>query len=450
MPDSGSAGLSRRELLQLLGAALGGVALSSCGTETRAYGTPLPNGFQYYPVFSPGQGLLPDVVELSGGVLINDHSEILFHGRTAAGETGIYELTMDYSGSTAKVVSSRTIVATGQVLEDGRKVGHIGAGDTNRHGNFAVIIGSEFDGQAGSAVGSVPAVYLETGKGGLQRVLGFLDPLPDGTRIGGVLGDLDLHDDNDLLLVAHSVHKTEGARQGVYFLPQCQLANSRRLLHADQLIPSMSGVIQGFGLIDMDDGGFFAVQAYGDRPHTAGSLGAQTVGGPAHGGSLVLSGNVRLPSHPIGVARHSKALGSADAQRVGETVFGPRVGSAGELATVTHLTDPHQILSVNGQQVAETGTSSPGGRPILGISAPVLGGPGLLYYSLLTPAGMELCVSNGLDRRSILASGDRIEGRTVDTILHGYHAEQADEEGRIVAYVEFEDAPPALIIGIPS
>ena len=88
-------------------------------------------------------------------------------------------------------------------------------------------------------------------------------------------------------------------------------------------------------------------------------------------------------------------------------------------------------------------------QQIGGVSTSVLGPDGLLYYLLITQQGLELCVSNGQDRRTILARGDVINRLRADAIMHAFHSDQADSAGRIVFTVEFETGPRAIVVGIP-
>jgi len=91
----------------------------------------------------------------------------------------------------------------------------------------------------------------------------------------------------------------------------------------------------------------------------------------------------------------------------------------------------------------------------------VLGPDGLLYYLLITQQGLELCVTDGRNRRTILARGDTIGGLRVDAIMHAFHSDQADTAGRIAFTVEFDTSPGsrfgsgantgprAIVVGIP-
>src|SRR5437764_12708846 len=121
---------NRRDFLSLVGVALGGVIL----TRGSAYGFDgsggggagggaacLPNGYRVVRILTvegPGNPV-GRIARLDGGVMINDHSEILFHARNTDGKYGVYELTMDYSGSAPSVTGMRAVVEAGDTLPDG-------------------------------------------------------------------------------------------------------------------------------------------------------------------------------------------------------------------------------------------------------------------------------------------------------------------------------------------
>jgi hypothetical protein len=461
---------NRRDFLSLVGVALGGVVLtrgSAYGFDGGRWGgsgggSSLPNGYHFYRILTVnGTGSpLGRIARLDGGVMMNDHSEILFHARNTDGRYGIYELTMDYSGRAPVVAGMRTVVEEGDTLPDGRKVGKIARGDTNANGNFAAVIETTKD---------TPGVYVEKNKGGLQPLARFLDPIPaGGGSFGGSFGDLDLHDNDDLLLVGRFSGNDRQNYQGLFHLPGSQSSDTGELLiRTGQLVPQTGAVLTAIGLIGLHNGGNYVAQMYGmipnrvSRPRRSGpttdAVGVQqTVSQPTalfHGvlGSDVsqgtlLSASRRLPGTP--------------AQVRGETIYGPRV-RGNSVAHTTHLSNTSQRLTFNGHVIAQTGGFSPLKQQIAGVSTSVMGPNGLLYYLLITQQGLELCVSNGRSSRTMLARGDVIGGMRVDPIMHAFHSDQADSAGRIAFTVEFNTGPPApwasglntghraIVVGIP-
>src|SRR5436305_1762596 len=87
---------NRRDFLSLVGVALGGVILTrgsaygfdgGGGGGSAAAAGALPNGFRFYRILTVGGNRQPvgRVARLDGGVMINDHSEIVFHARNTDG-----------------------------------------------------------------------------------------------------------------------------------------------------------------------------------------------------------------------------------------------------------------------------------------------------------------------------------------------------------------------------
>ena len=81
---------TRRDFLKLSGTALGCALLGSaygCGDGGGGGGSdPLPNGYRFYRIYSPGDlGLFPEVTGLSPQVLLNERGQVFFSGQTEAG-----------------------------------------------------------------------------------------------------------------------------------------------------------------------------------------------------------------------------------------------------------------------------------------------------------------------------------------------------------------------------
>ena len=73
---------------------------------------------------------------------------------------------------------------------------------------------------------------------------------------------------------------------------------------------------------------------------------------------------------------------------------------------------------------------------------------------MLLPAlhrrGLELCVSNGVEHRTLLSRGDKIDGKVVNTFIFGFHPEQVDSQGRCVIQVEFTDGTMSIVVAFPA
>jgi hypothetical protein len=457
-------GTTRRDFLSLLGTALGGIALSRGSAfgggrfgGGRSAPPPLPNGYRFFNVLTPGitdYGL--SLASVYGGVMINDHGEIVFHAQDTNGAYGVYELTMDYGGDIPAVIGARSVVRQGETLPGGKVVDSIRRGATNKHGNFAAVIQTE----------DTPGVYLQREKKELEPIIEFLDPAPEGMgHYGAAFGDIDLHDDDDMLVVAHFVDVEHDAEIGLFHLPgSIDSDRGRAILQTGDLIPETETPIANFGIVDIDDGGEYVAQLQGHKKRKKGRKRRKKAGkrdvdrmstsitdddDDRDGVTAVVRGNVNAPAARAAVAATSRRMVDGAPARVrGETVFGPRVGDDDTALTI-HRRDTVQVLTLNGQTITRSKARSPLGARIRAVSAPVLSPDGILYYLLITRLGLELCMSNGVDERTILARGDQIEGLPVNNILHAFHSQQADEAGRIVFAAEYEGRPNALVIGVP-
>ena len=454
---------SRRDFIRLLGGALGGVILAplaGCGgggntrDGRRLTDSPLPTGYQFFPIIDVGQ------TPITPGIMINDNAEILLYSvdQASAGDAvgSVLELTMDFSGSTPAIVNMRPIVSIGDTLADGRRVDRIGVADTNSKGNFIVVVDTYAPDLDSGTVENVSGVYMEQGKAGLESLVGFRDSIPGIGRYGGSFGDISLNDNNDALLVSHfTLDDAVQSQQGLIHLPKADPLEAEVALQTGDLIPQSNGIIRSFGLTDMNTAGQYVVQVYGDAVGSG-----ESVLQP----SALLQGEVGTVN-PMTLLCASASLDPADPEVVGESVFGPRISDSNVSAYVHHTSADFHSLSGRTDTVSkiitEVGATSPLSSAVQGLSAPVLGQDGLIYQLIYTDIGrngpgVELIVSNGAENRTLLANKDiTYQGLPLINILHGFHTKQVDAIGRIVFMAEFGDGienganTQALVIGIP-
>ena len=120
--------------------------------------------------------------------------------------------------------------------------------------------------------------------------------------------------------------------------------------------------------------------------------------------------------------------------------------------TVTGVveTDSGQHFFYASRVVLREGQLSPLGFPIMGFSGPVIGPAGAVAGHLFTQGGgEEIFVSNGQETRTILSSGTRLAGKTIEKMAFGLVRDQVDENGRIVLFASFTDKSQALLLGQP-
>lgn len=445
--------MKRRDFMKLMGGALGGVALASCGgrSSDEAPIAPIPNGYTFYKIASSGDPLPGGntLGAIPGAVMLNSANEVHFYGIDQTNTNGFYELLIDFNGSRPVVVQTRKVVREGDVLKDSKVVSRVNMGDTNRHGSFAATIQTD---------DNLSGLYLERGKQGLEPIAGFQTTLPGGGgKFGANFGDMDLHDNDDILIVSHfAPSDTAQGHQGLFHLPGGEVNQQGRIVTStrDQ-IPGTDGSLTGIGLIDMHDNGNYVMQAYGSNggqlQQTAKMLGASM---DAIAPSMLMGGNVTNPfsralkSTSPALKTLGKSVFMADVP-VGAIKYGPRIGANNNAAFVNHVNDNHQVLHYNGKQVVEVGSVTPLGNVIASLSAPVVGNDGLLYYQASTDKGLELMVYNGPELRTILSKDDLVDGSILRSFFHGFLPDQVDSSGRIVLTGDFEDGSTSIIIGIP-
>jgi hypothetical protein len=456
MPDR--IGPSRRDFLKLVGASLGGVMLTSCagggggtvsggggsGNSATAAPTPLPNGYQFYRLFTVGDRALPDVATVAPLVMMDGAGHVLFYSQDARGATSLKSLSVDYGGGRPSVIGARTLATVGQKIGDGRVISSLGSVDVDAQGRVALVL--NFDTTVGPPGQGPCAVAMERGEG-LETFLDYGDEVGGNNGLfGGDFGDLDIHD-GSLLLVARYGGGGETA-QGVVYVPASTLSGSQVVLSSSDQMPNADGAINGLGLIDLDDDGEFVAQAFGTTPFP---LKAQEEAPPFE--TAVIRGNVSHPTEARLLAaskglKTSRAL-AASPPPVGSSLYGPRIAANGITSNI--IEDGSGVLTLyrNGEAIAATGQASPGGSFIRGLVPAVINPSGLTFYELATDAGLELCLHNGSRSALLLSRGAALDDQVVDTIMYGFHTAQADPAGRIVGYVQTANGQESVLLGIP-
>ncbi|MBU0970854.1 MAG: hypothetical protein KKC20_09420 [Proteobacteria bacterium] len=446
--------IKRRDFIKLMGGALGAVALTSCRDSESSDEppiAPIPNGYIFYKIIS-SEDNLPDgniLDAIPGTVMLNDANEVFFYGVDQTDTNGFYELLMDFNGSRPTVERKRKVIREGDVLKDAKVVSQIKVADTNGLGSFATTVLTD---------DNYTSLYLEREKQGLEPVAGFLTPLPGGGgKFGANFGDLDLHNNNDILIVSHySPSDTIQGHQGLFYLPGGEINQQGRILTStrDQ-IPGTDAYLAGIGLIDMHDNGNYIMQTYGFNTSQLLQIGSGSGSLDEMAPSMLMSGNASSPASMV-MESVSPALPiirtSASSMAVlptGAVKYGPRIGASNNTAFVYDVNDNHQVLHYKGKRVVEVGSLTPLGNVIVSFSAPVVGSDGLLYYQASTDNGLELMIYNGSELRTILATDDLVDGSVLKSFFHGFLPDQVDSSGRIVFTGDFEDGSTSIVIGIP-
>lgn len=441
---------SRRDFLKLSGAALGCALLGSTygcsGSDFNGGGgggnDPLPNGYVFYRIYSPGDlGLFPEVAGLSPQVLLDERGQVFFSGQTAAGDFGFYALTLDLT-TVPRVGDGRRILLEGTAGPEGRIIDQLTSVDVDDDGTVAGVLLYEMEEQKDQSPG---AIVTERGKG-LDVLVTYNDDLPGNQgSYGGDFGDIDIQDGDVMVVARYGGDGFEA--EGLFLIEDSIPAQARVLINTGDEVPEADGTLAGLGLVDLDDNGAYVVQAFGDDPLRP-RQGKQT-------GGILFQGNVHQPRQQARLLSACPSLELSRSARsrlkapvVGDNLYGPRIG--GNLVT-SYLTESEDVLRLyrNDTVIAETGGLSPGGSVIRTMVPGVVNGGGLTFFQLVTEGGLELCAHDGVRPVLLLQRGDTVQGKVVDTLAMGFHTSQADDQGRIVCYAQFKDGQEALLLGVP-
>jgi hypothetical protein len=160
---------------------------------------------------------------------------------------------------------------------------------------------------------------------------------------------------------------------------------------------------------------------------------------------LPLSGlSVRVSSEPDVLKANRAALN-------GEVNFGPRAGAQGQIAYIIDQGE-NQTLFLNQRAVIATGAPTPSGATAAGALPPVMGTDGLMYFTLITDRGSELCAYDGRQVYHYLKSGDTLLGddRPIDMIWLGTTTQQTNRLGQLSFVVGYADKSAAIVLGVPA
>ncbi|MGM0451999.1 MAG: hypothetical protein ACQERN_02385, partial [Thermodesulfobacteriota bacterium] len=260
---------NRRDFLKFLAGSIGGVMLTTTfgcnGSGSSGY-TALPNGYRFYRIKSTGQAagngadsLLIDY--FYGTAHISNNNILTFDARNIENRGGIFQLGVDFSGSKPRIEWERTALLTDQTLPDDRIVGQFHAMDVNDQGNIAVniVAGNKASG------GQPPAhyghgLYLDYEQGGFAPLVLAGTELHGRQRFcSGILGDVDLHENNEILAVVHHAPNGEGSTpgQGLFHLPAASVVSSNMVLNTGDYLNNTDHSLSHIGLIDRHDSGYF-------------------------------------------------------------------------------------------------------------------------------------------------------------------------------------------------
>ena len=365
-------GTTRRQFLQALGSALGGVVLSGAGVADalgsqippgQGSGTAsIPSGYAFYRVLTteslmpwPGSpGKTNPVADMTGVVLMAGVTPRIFlHAMLTPSATpsgvptnpprnALLLATMNYTQKPS-ISDLKIVTYEGQSLDGSKisgaasellpvRVDRLGTGDTNNAGQYATTITSQ-DLNATVAVNSAPGVYLYTPETDRwTQKARFGDVLQDGSEYGGLFGDVALADDNSVIFSAGTTQAAMGfggTQALMVASPSGGPQTHRVLVRTGDMLPGTNAVVDGIGLIDTSgaDGGLVAQVFASRRSGQNRDLGTALVQGSINAGVTSLQ-LLAASSQLVGGQRQNIA--------VGETIMGPRIASGGVAGYIIH------------------------------------------------------------------------------------------------------------------
>jgi hypothetical protein len=242
-----------------------------------------------------------------------------------------------------------------------------------------------------------------------------------------------------------------GAENAV--LVQCTGNLPYGLFEAEEL--TSDNVVQLFGLLDLQPGGNYCVQAHTADPRQMNEE-ARAAGEQVYLGTMLMAGNARSPgsalvlSAPRGLgitpANHEMAVG------IGAASHGPRISGTGVMGSVMTLSETVQRLYYGNRLVATSGDLSPAGYPIESFMTPAFGPEGEMYITAQTPDSMELMMFDGVTLRTILRTQDTLVGEStpVSMITLGTLIRHVNRDSELAFTVVREDGTTALVLGVPA
>ncbi len=438
---------SRRDFLRMLSIAVG-ASLSGCGGNsdslsgvgvTPGVSGPIPASaplaYRFVPLVGSGQSLSGGIVAkdgggapFMGGVMINDQRQVYFHADDQAELLGVYRVDVSKAGGLS---DCKKVLRENDVLPDGTVVDWFSPGDINNQGQCLVTVTNP--------EGVTTLQYAE--QDGLFRPLAkaFQQVSPQCNLSGEVCETQSLADDGRILFVADYYDDEGKARgEGVFLLQADRPAECQLVIANDQLVPGTTCGIKTFGVSELR----------GDRYLVQGS--AKPLEGEDSLYTYLLTG--RLGETPQLLAGDPGLAGSGS-YLPGEVKMCARLG-AQSVGSILQTSEDATQLRVNQQLLLEAnfaggGSRSPRGSAILSLFPPVFGPSGVVYFEAFTNDGMELIRYDGSGFSTILAKGDTVNGKVVETILFGCLPKSCNAQGDLVFVAEFSDGESAVLLGIP-
>jgi hypothetical protein len=498
----------RRTFIKYASALLGGSLLAACSEQTPTLidriqdaqdPIPTPNAYRFYALKRDGDAL-PDgrrIDMLRYDAVISDNGQIAYTAFDDSGRIGLYRLQVDTSGDSPRVLDERSVLYEGDALDTGRAA-PVGGYHIASNGDVIIAVetlvgeGIEDDkiaphvkveyAEASGLMTEGPAlldpnraymresaIYRLTASGNRELLVAAGTKISDGHMIQGQFGPavvsgselmftafVQYHNpDTDTFELVHALLYLENIGSGAENTVLVQ--RSGRLPYgmyaADDL--SSESVVQLFGLIDLQAGGHYSVQAHTALPSRMNDE-TRPAGEQTYLGSMLMVGNARRPGSAVVLAAPREIgiapANSRDRVGIGNAPHGPRISPQGIMGSVLTLANESQRLYYGGRLVASSGDLSPAGFSIESFMTPVFGADGEMYVTVQTSDSMELMLYDGATLRTLLRTNDTLVGEAtpVSLITLGTLIRHANRDGQLAFTVVREDGTSALVIGIPA
>ena len=492
----------RRTFIKYASGVLGGSLLAACGVETsptadRDVGgdVQLPNGYRFHAVKRDGDAL-PD-----GHRIANLRYDAAIGGGVVAytafdeeGRLGLHRLHLDVRDGVPHAGEERTLIRELDAFDGGRAT-TVGGYDVDADGSVVVahetlrwedpipvedleahveIHEADFD--AASDLPGLPddgyvyrrdaAIYRFGARGTPEALVRAGTPTDEGHVILGGFGPA-LQRGRELLFsagleYAHPDADVQDVGDGVWYVADLRRgAASARLVQRAGILPtaafdtdrlSVDGVVGGFGLLDLQPGGRYALQAFAGDPNLPDDDGttAEFAGSVLLAGTASRVGSARVLSAPrrsgLAPSRDRDAIGIAD------LASGPRVAADGTVGSVAQFEDGSQRVYVGGRLFAASGDVSPAGHVLESFLPPVFGPQGETYVVAGSESAMELLAFDGRSVRTLLATDDTLVGdpRALSMMTLGTLIHHVDRDGTLAFTALLDDGSSALVIGVPT
>lgn len=447
---------SRRDFLSLLGMAVG-ATLSGCGgSENAASGgfaaagsgsSPAltPTAYRYLPLTSAGQKLAGDIKALPrvedgfpafpGGVQLNDQRHVFFHALDEGEVRGIYRIDVNGTGTPSQVSK---IIREGDRLPDGTTVGDFTDGCVNNSDDFVLGIS---DSQGAESI------QCSLSGGGFQSQVRCYKDYSAQAKFAGELSRVQSISDDGRVLFVGEYFDQDGlaSGDGLFVMPVGRPELAELVLAHEQLIPGTSAVIQCFTHVQLCNGGRYLAQ--GTASSSRGQSSLNSDGKPM---TFLVTGRIGEAPQALAV---DPALGTPGRGYQLATCYTCARMTPDSIAMVLQPDSDTTQLWLNQTKLLEAsldgGSLSPRGSKIVSFLPPVFGPSGLLYFQVFTQSGMELILHNGSRAITLLAKGDQLLGKEVETILFGTQTEGVNAQGDFVTILEFSDGEVGVFLAVP-